>query len=52
MNEGVELAVVDELSDVSEALAVRLDADHRGAHAVLPGEVLLWFLRQRHERGV
>ena len=49
LNEGAELAVVDDLSDVGEAPAVGPDTNHRGAHAAFPGEVLPWLLRQRHE---
>src|SRR5213083_2471865 len=49
LNERPELAVVNDLSDVSEPPAVGLDADHRGAHALFPGEVLPRLLRQRHE---
>src|SRR5260370_65469 len=49
LNEGSELAVVDDLSDVGEATAVGPDTNHRGAHAAFPGEVLPRLLRQRHE---
>src|SRR3984893_8537630 len=49
LNEGPELAVVDELSDVGESPAIGFDADHCGAHTLFPGEVLQRLLRQRHE---
>ena len=49
LNERPELAVVNDLCDLSEPLAVGLDADPRGAHALFPGEVLPRLLRQRHE---
>ena len=52
LNEGAKLAVVDDLSDVREAPAVGLDANHSGAHAAFPGEVLPRFLRQRYEYAV
>jgi hypothetical protein len=49
LNEGSKLPFVDDLSDVSKAPAIGLDADHRGAHAVFLGEVLRWLLRQGYE---
>src|SRR5918999_2060799 len=49
VNERPELAVVDELCDGGEALAVGLDADHPGAPAGFPCEVLPRLFRQRHQ---
>src|SRR5882762_9842202 len=49
MNEGPQFAIVDDLSYVREALAIRLDANHRSADAAFPCEVLPRLLQQRHE---
>src|SRR5258707_15605563 len=49
LNEGSQFAIVDHLSDLREALAIGLDANHRSAHAAFPCEVLPRLLQQRHE---
>src|SRR5438132_5342952 len=49
LNEGSQFAIVDHLSDLREALAIGLDANHRRAHAAFPCEVLPMLLQQRHE---
>src|SRR6266850_5288827 len=49
LNEGLQFAIVDDLSYVREAPAIRLDANHRSAHAAFPCEVLPRLLHQRHE---
>src|SRR5882724_8563209 len=49
LNEGLQFAIVDDLSYVREAPAIGLDANHRRSHAAFPCEVLPRLLRQRHE---
>src|SRR5258706_5787223 len=49
LNEGLQFAIVDHLSDLPEALAIGLDTNHRSAHAAFPCEVLPRLLQQRHE---
>src|SRR5258705_12161285 len=49
LNEGTQFAIVDDLSYVREALAIGLDANHRGADAAFACEVLPRLLQQRHE---
>src|SRR5712671_6100876 len=49
LNEGPQFAIVDDLSNVREALAIGLDANHRSAHAAFPREVLPRLFHQCHE---
>src|SRR5580704_12373328 len=49
LNEGLELAIIDDLHNVGESPAVGLDPYHRGANALFSGEVLPRLLRQRYE---
>src|SRR5882762_1053693 len=49
LNEGLQFAIVDDLSYVREAPAIGLDANHCSAHAAFPCEVLSRLLQQCHE---
>src|SRR5258707_10699585 len=49
LNKGSQFAIVDDLSYVREAPAIRLDTNHHSADAAFPCEVLSRLLQQCHE---